>query len=226
MPATLIGRKIGMTRVYNDAGKSVPVTVIQAGPCFVSQVKTEEKDGYNAVQLAYSDVKARNSTLPLIGHDAKAGLGSKRVHREFRVSAEEAEALTLGQELGADALGDVKFVDITGVSKGKGFAGVMKRWGFKGQLASHGVERKHRSPGSVSGRSSNLGTGKPKKGIRMSGRMGSANSTTRSLEVVGADPERNLIWVKGTVPGAASGVLMIKEAKRLYKSKARMAKAS
>ena len=226
MAAALIGRKIGMTRLYDASGKNVPVTVIQAGPCFVSQVKSDQKNGYSAVQLAFGDVKARNSTVPVIGHDHRAGLSPKRFHREFRVSADEAGSLELGQQFTVGEFEQVKFVDVIGTSKGKGFAGVMKRWGFKGQIASHGVERKHRSPGSISGRSSNLGTGKPKKGIRMGGHLGDARITVRSLELLGLDKERNLLLVKGAVPGANQGLLLIREAKRLSKSKARLAKAS
>jgi len=215
-----------MTRLYDASGKNVPVTVIQAGPCFVSQVKKDHQDGYSAVQLAFGDVKARNSTVPVMGHDHRAGLSPKRFHREFRVSVDEADGLELGQRITVEAFDQVKYVDVVGVSKGKGFAGAMKRWGFKGQLASHGVERKHRSPGSIGGRSSNLGTGKPKKGIRMSGHHGDARITVRSLELLGQDKERNLLLVKGAVPGANQGLVLIREAKRLSKSKARLAKAS
>ena len=225
MPAAIIGRKIGMTRLYNDDGVNVPVTVIQAGPCVVSQLKTVESDGYEAVQIAFEDIKGRNSTFPLIGHDAKAGTGPKRVHREVRLDEGEAANYELGQELTVEVFGEIKFVDVIGTSKGKGFAGTMKRHGFKGQLASHGVERKHRSPGSVGGRSSNLGTGKPKKGIRMSGQMGGTRVTVRSLPIVGVDKEKNLLLVKGPVPGANKGVVMIREAKRLFKGKAKLAKA-
>ncbi len=228
MPAPVIlGRKIGMTRLYDENGRNVPVTVIEAGPCQVSQIKTAEPseeggkaDGYDAVQLAFEDIKGRNTTMPLIGHDHKAGLTPKRHHREFRISADQAAEYELGQEVTLEVLEDTKFVDITGTSKGKGYAGVMKKWNFKGQLASHGTERKHRSPGSVGGRSSNLGTGKPKKGIRMSGRMGDERVTVRSVEIVARDKSKNLLMVKGPVPGANKGLLMIKEAKRLYKSKA------
>jgi len=143
-----------------------------------------------------------------------------------RLGEGEAAEYELGQAINVEAFEEVKFVDVTGTSKGKGYAGVMKRHGFKGQLASHGVERKHRSPGSVGGRSSNLGTGKPKKGIRMSGRMGNERVTVRSLEVVGVDKEKNLLLVKGPVPGPNKGLLMIAPAKRLYKRKAALAKAS
>src|SRR5690606_20090178 len=135
----------------------VPVTVIQAGPCYVSQVKTAETDGYSAVQLAFEDVKGRNSTFPVIGHDGKAGLSPKRVHREFRVDEQAAGALELGQAVNVDVFDEVRYVDVTGTSKGKGTAGVMKRHNFKGQPASHGTERKHRSPGSIGGRSTNRG---------------------------------------------------------------------
>ena len=226
MPAALLGRKIGMTRLYDEGGMNIPVTVIQAGPCIVSQLKTTEADGYEAVQIAFESIKGRNSTMPLIGHDAKAGSGPKRVHREVRLSEGEAASYELGQSLTVEIFDDVKYVDVTGVSKGKGFAGVMKRHGFKGQIATHGVERKHRSPGSISGRSSNLGTGKPKKGIRMGGHMGSERVTVRSLPIIGVDKEKNLLLVKGPVPGARRGLLMIREAVRLYKRKAKHAKAS
>ncbi len=225
MSAAILGKKIGMTRLYDDDGNNIPVTVIQVGPCFVSQVKTAETDGYEAVQIAYDEVKGRNSTYQLIGHDAKAGLTPKRTHREVRLGDGEAASYEPGQELTVDVFEGIKFVDVIGTSKGKGTAGVMKRHGFKGQLASHGVERKHRSPGSVSGRSSNLGTGKPKKGIRMGGRMGNGRVTVRSLPIVGVDKDKNLLLVKGPVPGANKGLLMIREAVRLFKGKAKLAKA-
>jgi len=225
--AALIGRKIGMTRLYNESGKNILVTVIEAGPCFVSQIKTVGADGYDALQLAYSDVKARNSTVPVIGHDAKSGLTPKRHHHEFRgVTGEEVAGTELGQKITVKGFESVSFVDVTGTTKGKGFSGAMKRWGFKGQQASHGVERKHRSPGSIGGRSSNLGTGKPKKGIRMSGHQGNARKTIRSLMVVECDQDKNLLLVQGAVPGANGGLLLIRKAKRLSKPKAKFAKAS
>lgn len=226
MATAILGRKVGMTRLYDGDGKNIPVTVIQAGPCFVSQVKTAEADGYEAIQIAYEDVKGRNSTFQMIGHDAKAGLAPKRFHRELRLSDGGSTEFEIGQEIGVDSFEGTKFVDITGVGKGKGFAGPMKRHGFKGQEASHGVKRKHRSPGAVSGRSSNLGTGKPKKGIRMAGRMGGKQVTCRSVQIVGIDKEKGLLLVKGPVPGANKGLVCIKEAKRLYKQKAAIAKAS
>ncbi len=220
MPAALLGKKIGMTRLYTDDGVNVPVTVIHVGSCFVSQVKSLETDGYEAVQLAFDNVKPRNSTMPLIGHDAKAGVSPKRTHREIRLDAGGSATYELGQELTADALTDIKFVDVIGQSKGKGFQGAMKRHGFAGQEASHGVERKHRSPGSVCGRASNRGTGKPKKGIRMAGHMGDERVTVRSLPIIKIDSEQGLIMVKGPVPGAKGSLLMIQESKRLYKRKA------
>jgi len=227
MTAALLGKKVGMTRVFDEDGRQIPVTVIEAGPCHVSQVRTAEKDGYDAVQLAYEDVKGRNSTMPIIGHDAAAGLAPKRHHREFRVPAEAAAALEPGEKVGVERFREVAFVDVAGRTKGKGYAGVMKRWGFQGQMASHGTERKHRSPGSINGRGTNLGGGRPKKGIKMSGHMGDVRRTVRSLEVVRVDPEKNLMLVKGPVPGPNGGLLEIKEAVRLYKRKAsRVAQAS
>lgn len=225
MPQALLGKKIGMSRLYDENGKNVPVTVIHAGPCVISQIKTGETDGYEAIQLGYDDVRPRNSSMPLIGHDAKAGAAAKRHHREVRVTVGEVENYETGQSLTVEMFNTVKFVDVTGQSKGKGFAGVMKRHGFKGQQASHGVERKHRSPGAISGRSSNLGTGKPKKGIRMGGHMGDERVTVRSLPLVAIDKDRNLLLVKGPVPGPKRGLLLIREAVRLYRRKAQLAAA-
>ncbi len=228
MPAAILGKKVGMTRVFTSEGKNVPVTIIEAGPCFVSQVKTVASDGYDAVQLAFDEVKPRNSTNPIIGHDTKAGIAApQRFHREFRASAKDVAEVTAGQEVKVDVFEKVKFVDIVGTSKGKSFQGVMKRWSFKGMCASHGTERKHRSPGSIAARATNRGfSGRPKKGLRMPGHMGVDRVTVRSVEVIGFDKEKNLLLVKGPVPGAVSGMLAISEAKRLYKSKARLAKAS
>ncbi|HAI10265.1 MAG TPA: 50S ribosomal protein L3 [Phycisphaerales bacterium] len=231
MPKALIGKKIGMTRLFGEkdryvgAGDKVnmlvndPVTVLEVGPCFVSQIKTEEVDGYNALQLAFGDIKGRNSTMQLIGHDAKAGVTPKRVHREVRVSSDELGEAELGKALNVEIFEGVAYVDVIATSKGKGTAGPMKRWGFKGQQATHGVERKHRSPGSVGGRSSNLGTGKPKKGGKKAGQMGNKQITVRSLEVVGIDKEKNLLLVKGSVPGANQGMVYVREAIRLFKRK-------
>lgn len=219
MALKLLGQKLGMTRVFDDAGVSVVVTVISVGPCVVTQVKTEENDGYNAVQVGYGEVKPRNSTMPMIGHDAKAKTAPKRLHREFRT--DDVSSFELGQHLGIELLERLAFVDVSGTSKGKGFQGVMKRHNFAGQEASHGVERKHRSGGSIGGHATNRGTGpKPKKGKKMAGQMGNERVTVRSLEVVRIDAEQGLLLVKGPVPGANKGFLEISEPSRLYTSKA------
>ena len=220
----ILGRKIGMTRFFRPDGTNIPVTVIQAGPCVVTQVKTVETDGYAAVQVAFDDMKARNSTQAMIGHDAKAGSAPKRMHREIRLADDaEAQAYTLGQEITVGALAELKFVDIVGTSKGKGFAGVMKRHNFKGMCATHGTERKHRTPGSIGSHGTDRGHGaKIKKGKRMAGRMGDEQVTVRSLDVVKVDAEKNLLLVKGAVPGANDGLLLIKSPGRLYKRKVRI----
>lgn len=223
MPAAILGRKIGMTRYFLDDGRNVPVTVIEAGPCAVTQVKTSGSDGYSAVQLAFGDVLPRRSTMPLIGHDAKAGVTPKRWHRELRLENDDAaNEYQLGQTIDVSAFEGVMFVDVVGTSKGKGTQGVMKRHNFAGMEASHGVERKHRSAGSLAGHATNRGTGpKPKKGKRMAGRMGAERVTVRSLDVIAIDPERSLLLVKGPVPGPKGGFLFIREAIRLSRSKAR-----
>jgi large subunit ribosomal protein L3 len=227
MPAALLGRKIGMTRLYDAKGNNVPVTIIEAGPCFVSQIKTAANDGYDALQLAFEDVKPRNSTMPVIAHDIKAGIDPKRFHREVRVSAEEAQKATPGQQMSVEVFEKIKFVDVTGQSKGKGFAGAMKRYQFGGQPASHGTERKHRSIGSIASHATNRGySGRPKKGKKMAGHMGDERVTVRSLEIIAADKEKNLLMVKGPVPGANQSFVFIQEATRLYKTKAKVAKAS
>jgi large subunit ribosomal protein L3 len=220
----IMGRKVGMTRWFTEDGANIPVTVIEAGPCVVTQVKTTETDGYAAVQLGFEDAKVSRVAIPQIAHDAKAKTAPKRFHREFRVDGDgEAEGFELGQAITVADLEGVKFVDIVGTSKGKGFQGVMKRHNFAGLEDSHGVERKHRSAGSIGGHATNLGTGpKPKKGKRMAGHMGAERVTVRSLDVIHADPEKNLLVVKGPVPGPNGGDLYIRPSIRLYKSKARV----
>lgn len=220
----LIGKKIGMTRFFLADGTNIPVTVIAAGPCVVTQVKTTKVDGYAAVQVAFEDIKARNSTQQVIGHDAKAGTTPKRIHRELRLDSDaEAEAFELGQTLGASAFEGLKFVDVIGQSKGKGFQGQMKRHNFRGMSATHGTERKHRTGGSIGSHGTDRGHGaKIKKGKRMAGRMGDEQVTVRSLGVVKIDAERNLLLVKGPVPGANDGYLFIKTPSRLYKRKVRI----
>jgi large subunit ribosomal protein L3 len=222
MPIAILGKKIGMTRWFMEDGRNIPVTVIQAGPCVVTQVKTGKSDGYAAIQMAYDDSKPRATTQQLIGHDAKAGSTPKRVHQELRLEKdEEATAYELGQILSVDTFTGMKFVDVTGVSKGKGFQGTMVRWNFKGICASHGTERKHRSPGSIGSHGTDRGHGaKIKKGKKMSGRMGGERTTIRSLDLISVDVEKNLLVVKGAVPGASNGYLLIRTPKRLYKTKA------
>ncbi|MBA4027669.1 MAG: 50S ribosomal protein L3 [Planctomyces sp.] len=222
MATTLLGTKLGMTRVYNAEGVSLPVTVIQAGPCVVTQVRTADKDGYTAVQIGFGDVKPRRSTIPVMAHDAKAGTTPKRHHREFRVVAADVAKFSLGQVLTVKDLEGVLFVDVIGTSKGKGFQGTMKRHNFKGLFASHGTERKHRSPGSIGSLASNRGFGGGlKKGKRMAGHMGNERVTVRSLDVVRIDAEKGLILVKGPVPGPARGTVEIRPSVRLYKPKAK-----
>lgn len=220
MALTLFGTKLGMTRIFDDAGNSVTVTVLQLGPCVVTQLKTTEKEGYAAVQIGYGDIKARNSTFQNIAHDAKAGSAPRRHHAEFKVAPDKLGEFSLGQSLTVDALKDAKYVDVIGESKGKGFAGVMKRYHFKGMFASHGTERKHRSPGSQSGHATNRGyCGKIKKGKRMMGHMGAERVTVRSLDVIKVDSEKGLLLVKGPVPGANSGTVMVRQSVRLSRSK-------
>jgi large subunit ribosomal protein L3 len=193
----------------------------------VTQIRTPESDGYSAVQIGYGEMKARNQTIPMIGHDAKAGVAPCRVHREFRVEDGETDNYELGQRLDHESLEGLLFVDVSGVSKGKGFQGGMKRHNFRGQEASHGVERKHRSPGSIGGHANNAGmSGKIKKGKRMAGRMGAERVTTRSLDVIRIIPEEGVVLVKGPVPGHNGATVEIRPATRLYKGKAAKAKAA
>jgi large subunit ribosomal protein L3 len=218
MSKALLGRKIGMSRYFLDDGTNIPVTIVEAGPCVVTQIKTEEHDGYNAVQFGYEDVKPSRATMPIIGHDAKAGTAPKRFHNEC--SVENIDDVELGQTFDVSLFEDVKFVDISGTSKGKGFQGGMKRHHFKGLEASHGVKRAHRRVGSINGHATNLGTGpKPKKGKRMPGHMGNKRITCRSIEIINIDTDRNLLVVKGAIPGANQGMVIIQQAKRLNRKK-------
>jgi large subunit ribosomal protein L3 len=206
-----------MTRYFTEEGVNIPVTVIQAGPCVITQVKTEEVDGYSAVQIGYEDIAPRRSTMPVIGHDHRAGTAPKRFHREVRMDDVDVE---LGETITVECFEDVQFVDISGRSKGKGFQGGMKRHHFAGLEASHGVKRRHRSVGSIGGHSANLGTGpKLKKGKRMPGHMGDVNVTARSLPVVAIDSDKNLLLVKGTVPGPNNCCVFIRTAVRLNRKK-------
>lgn len=218
MTPAILGKKVGMTRIYDDKGRVVPVTVVEAGPCYVTQVKTADgKDGYHAVQLGFDSVRAKVATQPLIGHAAKAGVQPQRCFREIRL--DEPPTVQPGAEIKVDSFGDVKVVDVIGTSKGKGFAGVMKRYRFGGQPASHGTERKHRSRGSICSRASNRGhTGKPKKGLRMAGHMGDVRVTSRNHELVRIDSPNNLLLIKGALPGPNGGLLFIRKAVQVRKS--------
>ena len=214
--AALLGRKVGMTRVYDDKGTIIPVTVVQAGPCIVTQVKTADgKDGYNAIQLGFEDIKERRSSKPLVGHCQKTGQTSpKRFFREVRLTAKPTVAA--GSTLDVGQFEAILYVDVVGISKGKGFAGVMKRWNFGGQCASHGTERKHRSPGGIGGGQGTRGHGRAiRLGKKMAGHLGMEQVTARNLAVVGVDKEKHLILVKGTVPGANGGLVFVRQAKTI-----------
>ena len=203
----LLGTKLGMTQVWDENNRIVPVTVIEAGPNVVTQVRTPETDGYSAVQLAFGAIDPRKVNKPDGGHFAKAGVTPRRHVVELRT--EDASEYTVGQELKAGVVEVGAVVDVTGTSKGKGNAGVMKRHGFHGLRASHGVHRKHRSPGSIGGCAT---PGRVFKGLRMAGRMGSDRVTTQGLTVHSVDAERNLILVKGAVPGPKGALVLIRDA--------------
>src|SRR5437773_2779406 len=229
MSLGLLGLKVGMTQVYDEAGKLAPVTVLQAGPCPVLQIRDHQRDGYDAVQLGFLDKPRRKATRPERGHvsaelesnrrRSRAAAGvvlppkpdcePQRYIREFRLEnpaqAEVGKVLTA-----AEVFKDVRAVDVIGTSKGRGTAGVMKRHGFKGLPASHGVKRHHRAPGSVGSVASNRGSGRPKKGKRMAGRYGATRTTIRNLRVVRIDVENNLLLVKGAIPGPNGSLVMVR----------------
>ncbi|GAA4922251.1 50S ribosomal protein L3 [Actinoplanes utahensis] len=202
----ILGAKLGMTQVW-DNNKVVPVTVVQAGPCVVTQVRTDEKDGYSAVQLAYGAIDPRKVNKPESGQFAKAGVSPRRHVVELRtVDAGEYE---LGQEVSVDTFTVGQPIDVTGKTKGKGYAGVMKRHGFHGLRASHGVERKHRSPGSIGACAT---PGRVFKGMKMAGRMGGKRFTVQNLVIQAVDTERNLILVRGAVPGPKGALILVRSA--------------
>jgi large subunit ribosomal protein L3 len=211
----LLGKKVGMTRVYDESGQLIPVTVIQAGPCTITQIKTAETDGYDAIQLGFEDTKPSRQKQPQVGHMAKAGTTPKMFVRECRLVGKGDSEYKAGDSLTVSVFAETKYVDVTGTSKGKGYAGVMKRHGFGGFPASHGTERKHRAPGSIASYCSNAGTGgHPKKGKRMSGHMGHERVTSKNHSLMSIDEEKNLIVVKGAVPGPAGGYCIVRTAKR------------
>jgi large subunit ribosomal protein L3 len=207
LPKGIIGKKVGMTQVFNSVGRLVPVTVVEAGPCVVVQVKTEEKDGYNAVQLGLEEIKKKKAVnKPMQGHFVRAGLNPQRYLREIRIDAGEQDKYQVGQVLKADLFQEGEKVDVAGTSKGKGFAGVIKRHGFRRGPMGHG-SMYHRRVGS-------LGATDPErvfKGRKLPGRMGGERVTIQGLEVVQVDPENNLLLLKGAVPGRKGSLLMIKE---------------
>lgn len=211
----LLGKKVGMTQVYDESGNLLPVTVIQAGPCIVTQVKTTASDGYNAVQCGFDEVKPTRRKKSEIGHSDKAKTSPKKFVREMRLSDDDEQKYEIGASITVKVFAEEKFVDVIGTSKGKGFAGVMKRHGFGGFPASHGTERKHRAPGSIASFASDAGHGPgPKKGKRMAGHMGSCRVTTKNHDLVAIDEEKNLLIVKGSVPGPAGGYCIIRSAKK------------
>jgi large subunit ribosomal protein L3 len=202
----ILGTKLGMTQIFDDT-RAIPVTVIKAGPCFVAQVKTEEKDGYAAVQLAFGAVRPNGLTKPEQGHFDKHGGQTGRYLVEIRT--DDAGSYEPGQELRADVFEPGERADVVGVSKGKGFAGVMKRHGFSGLSSSHGTERKHRSPGAIGACAT---PSRVFKGMRMAGQMGNERVTVLNLEVVRADAERNLLLLRGAIPGPEGGLVMVRSA--------------
>jgi large subunit ribosomal protein L3 len=212
----LLGKKLGMTQIFDDRGEVIPVTVIEAGPCYITQKKTLENDGYTAVQLGFEEVKPVRVNKPEQGHLAKNHLPSLRYLREFRV--DDHSDLSEGQKLDASVFEVGDLVDVIGVSKGKGFAGVVKRHGFSGGPRTHGQSDRLRAPGAIGAGST---PGRIIKGLRMAGRMGNDRVTVQNLEIALVDPERNLLAVKGAVPGARDGLLVIRLARKTSVSKKR-----
>ena len=203
----LLGEKLGMTQVFDDQGRMVPVTVVQAGPCVVTRIRTPDRDGYSAVQLGYGQIDPRKVNKPRAGHFAKADVAPRRHVVELRRT--DAGDYSLGQEINADSFAAGQRIDVTGRSKGKGTTGVMKRHGFGGLGASHGTQRKHRSPGSIGGCAT---PGRVFKGTRMSGRMGSDRITTQNLLVHKVDAENGVLLIKGAIPGRTGGLVVVRSA--------------
>jgi large subunit ribosomal protein L3 len=210
----LLGKKIGMTQVYDEAGRLLPVTVIQAGPCAITQVKTTTSDGYNAIQLGYDDAKTSRRKNAQIGHTKKANTSPKRFVREMLLPKEAESKYKAGDSLTVSVFAEVKNVDVIGTSKGKGFTGPMKRYGFGGMPATHGTERKHRSPGSQSGHGTDRGHGgNIKKGKKMGGHLGNCRITVKNHKLVSIDEEKHLLVVKGSVPGPSGGYVIVRSSK-------------
>jgi len=211
----IIGKKVGMTQIFGDDGQAIPVTVIQAGPCYVTQIRTAEKDGYTAVQLGFEELPPKRNgssrlNKPKVGHLKRNGLDMPdlRYLREFRTKEVDVEE---GQRLTADVFEQGDRIDVVGTSKGRGFAGTIKRHNFNRQKKTHGQSDRERAPGSIGATST---TGRVLKGTRMGGRMGGDRVTVQNLEVVVVDPEKNLLAVRGSVPGSKGGILLIKESRK------------
>jgi large subunit ribosomal protein L3 len=202
----ILGAKLGMTQVW-DNNKVVPVTVVQAGPCVVSQIRSADSDGYAAIQLAFGAIDPRKVNKPVTGHYAKSGAAPRRHIVELRTT--DANAYTLGQEVTVESFAEGQRIDVTGKTKGKGYAGVMKRHGFHGLGAGHGVQRKHRHPGSIGACAT---PGRVFKGIRMAGRMGGERYTVQNLTIQSIDAEQNLLLVRGAIPGPAGALILVREA--------------
>lgn len=203
----ILGNKLGMTQVFDEKNRVVPVTVVKAGPCVVTALRTEERDGYNAVQLAFGAIDPRRVNKPVAGQFAKAGVPPRRHLVELRVA--DPSQYEVGQEVTAEAFADGAVVDVTGISKGKGFAGTMKRHGFAGQGASHGAQAVHRRPGSIGGCST---PGRVFKGLRMAGRMGGDRVTTQNLKIFKVDAAAGVLLIKGAIPGRKGGLVVVKTA--------------
>ena len=203
----ILGTKLGMTQVFDEDNRVVPVTVVEAGPCVVTQIRTEEKDGYSAIQIAYGDIDPRKVNKPQSGHFAKAGVTPRRYITEIRM--DDVSDYEVGQDVTVELFGDVKFVDVTGTTRGHGFAGAMKRHGFAGQGAAHGNQAAHRRVGGIGACAT---PGRVFKGTRMAGRMGNNRVTTQNLKLFKVDADSNLLLIKGAVPGIRGGVVTVKTA--------------
>jgi large subunit ribosomal protein L3 len=203
----ILGTKLGMTQVFDESGQVTPVTVVKAGPCVVTAVRTPDRDGYSAVQFGYGEIDPRKVNKPATGVFAQAGVTPRRYLAELRT--DDASEYQVGQEVTAEVFAAGQLVDATGTSKGKGTAGVMKRHGFKGLSSSHGTQRKHRSPGSIGACAT---PGRVFKGVRMAGRMGAVRTTVQSLTVHSVDTDRGLLLIKGAVPGSAGSLILVRSA--------------
>jgi large subunit ribosomal protein L3 len=204
----ILGKKLGMTQIFKQDGTRIPVTVVSAGPCVVTQKKSAEKDGYAAIQLGIGDVKEKHMNKPTKGKFEKAGVAPKRHLREIKFCEEVYSALNVGDEVKADQFSEGDFVDVVGVTIGKGFQGVMKKYNFSGKPASHGCHESFRGAGSIGNRKT---PGRVFKGKKMPGQMGNANFTAQNLKVAKVDAEKNLIYIKGAVPGNKDCLIMVRD---------------